>query len=371
LKNTWLASFTLIFTISILFTLGTAQYASAAVSPSFLFEFGTFGSGDVEFNEVRGVAVDSSNGHIIVADRDNSRIQVFNAAGGFLFEFDGSVGADCSAFGEPKAVALDGAGNIYVADAEVSGDAFGLIQKFDSTGTCLLSFTVDAPRGVAVLSSGNIVVIDEEDEEQLDVYNAAGALQFSFDGTLGGGDLFDQPKAVAVDGSDKIYVADTKNNQIQIFDSSGSWLSTFGTFGSGDGQFNRPSGIAVGSTGIIYVADDNNNRIQLFNSAGGFLGKIGSSGSGDAEFAQLRSVAVDTSGRFYVADDGSDFQNTDDNNRIQVFDTNDGVIIGGTIIPLDTTALLLAGAQSISMWMIPVVISGAGIGVFVIMRTRK
>jgi len=49
----------------------------------------------------------------------------------------------------------------------------------------------------------------------------------------------------------------------------------------------------------------------------------------------------------------------------------DDIIIGGELIPLDTTALLLAGVQSISMWMIPVVVSGAGIGVFVIMRTRK
>ena len=47
------------------------------------------------------------------------------------------------------------------------------------------------------------------------------------------------------------------------------------------------------------------------------------------------------------------------------------VVIGGEIIPINTTALLLAGVQSISMWMIPVVLSGAGIGVFVIMRSRK
>ena len=93
---------------------GTAQNASAgAAFPSVLFEFGTGGSGDGEFEEVRGVAVDSSNGHIIVADRDNSRIQVFDSTGGFLFEFD-SV-AEASTFDEPKAVALDGAGNIYVA----------------------------------------------------------------------------------------------------------------------------------------------------------------------------------------------------------------------------------------------------------------
>jgi len=45
--------------------------------------------------------------------------------------------------------------------------------------------------------------------------------------------------------------------------------------------------------------------------------------------------------------------------------------IGGEIIPIDQTALLLAGVQSVSMWMIPVVVSGAGIGVFVTMRSRK
>ncbi len=45
--------------------------------------------------------------------------------------------------------------------------------------------------------------------------------------------------------------------------------------------------------------------------------------------------------------------------------------IGGEIIPINTTALLLAGVQSVSMWMIPVVVAGAGIGMFVIMRSRK
>jgi hypothetical protein len=48
-----------------------------------------------------------------------------------------------------------------------------------------------------------------------------------------------------------------------------------------------------------------------------------------------------------------------------------GGAVGGEILPINSMALMLAGVQSISMWMIPVVISGAGIGVFVIMRTRK
>jgi len=45
-------------------------------------------------------------------------------------------------------------------------------------------------------------------------------------------------------------------------------------------------------------------------------------------------------------------------------------LVGGELVPIDTTALLLAGVQSISMWMIPVVIAGIGIGVFVIIRRK-
>ncbi len=375
----------IVFSVLILGLSGSPQYASAGASPSFLFEFGEFGSGEGEFANLRGVEVDNSNGHIIVADRDNSRIQVFDSTGAFLFEFDGSSG-DGGAFIEPKAVALDGAGNIYVADAE-DFEPFGLIQKFDSAGNYLDDFTVDSPRGVAVLSSGNIVVIDAWDQEQIDVYNAAGVLQFSFDGTTGGGDLFDKPKGVAVDGSDKIYVADSENDQIQIFNSAGSFLDKFGSFCNidfpgpscvdpdgggplelGDGQFNFPVGIAVGSTGIIYVADEGNERIQLFDSSGSFLAEIGSSGSGDGEFNQLRDVAVETCGKFYVADDGRGF-GAAENNRIQVFDTGISLCpVGGELIPLDSTMVLTAGAQYTAAWMIPVIVSGIG---FAIVIARK
>jgi len=50
---------------------------------------------------------------------------------------------------------------------------------------------------------------------------------------------------------------------------------------------------------------------------------------------------------------------------------SDPPFVGGTFIPIDTTTLPIAGSQSTSMWMIPVIIAGIGIGVFVIMRVRK
>ena len=58
--------------------------------------------------------------------------------------------------------------------------------------------------------------------------------------------------------------------------------------------------------------------------------------------------------------------------KIQIWTTSFGepIPIGGINIPIDQTALLLAGVSSISMWMIPVVIAGVGIGVFVIKRRK-
>jgi len=76
-------------------------------------------------------------------------------------------------------------------------------------------------------------------------------------------------------------------------------------------------------------------------------------------------VQVD-SDTFALAYDGSGV-----GGYITTFTISEFVIVGGTSLPIDTTALLLAGVQSISMWMIPVVIAGIGIGVFVIMRIRQ
>jgi hypothetical protein len=72
------------------------------------------------------------------------------------------------------------------------------------------------------------------------------------------------PRAVAVDTSGNVYVADTNNDRIQKFTSDGTFLTTWGSEGSGDGQFDWPSGVAVDASGNVYVADRGNDRIQKF-----------------------------------------------------------------------------------------------------------
>jgi len=162
---------------------------------------------------------------------------------------------------------------------------------------------------------------------------------------------FKNPSGIAVDSSGNVYVADTSNSRIQKFDSSGEFLGKRGSFGSTNGKFNNPSGIAVDSSGNVYVSDSDNNRIQKFDSSGTFLTKWGSLGFAKGKFNNPSGIAVDSSGNVYVADTF--------NNRIQVF----GIPVGGTEIPIDTTALLLYGIQNSIVWWTPViVIVGAGIG---------
>ena len=92
----------------------------------FLFEWGQAGAGDGQFNEPSGIAIDSA-GNVYVADTANHRIQKFDDQGNFLLKW-GSSGSGAGQFDAPKGVAVDSADNVYVVD---SGNH--RIQKFGAS----------------------------------------------------------------------------------------------------------------------------------------------------------------------------------------------------------------------------------------------
>jgi len=312
--------------------------------PVYSFQFGSAGSGNGQFNTPYGVAIDSA-GNIFVADSNNNRIQKFNSSGPYISQF-GTSGAGDGQFNRPIGVAFDVSGNIYVAN---NGD--NRVQKFNSSFTHLLTFNLVGAfaygQGIDVDASGNIYVVDQNND-RIQKFNSSGVYQSQIGSAGSGNGELSGPDGVAVDALGNIYVADTGNSRVQKFNSSGTYLSQFGTNGSGDGQFITPIGIAFDTSGNIYVVDYISDRVQIFDSSGSYISQFGTSGTGNGQFDTPIGIAVDTSDNIYVVDMN--------NQRIQVFDTpgpapqifgygpDTGLDTGGTAVDF-TTSNNVAGAQ--------------------------
>jgi len=357
--------------------------AFALDPPPFDLEWGSEGTAEGEFKNPLHVAVGPS-GDVYVTDHNNHRIQVFDSDGTFLRMWGWGVDTGASAletctsgcqvglagnnvgqFLRPAGIGVDSAGNVYVTDQNNS------VQKFTSTGTFILEWfnSFNFPEAIAFNSAGKVYVANPG-AKNIKISENDGTSSTSFGSAGSAEGQFQFPRGVAFDTAGNLYVADTTNQRIQVFDSSNTFLRMWGfgvddgttvfqictsgcqsgQGGTGDGQFSIPREIAIGADGNVYVTDSENDRIQVFDSDGTFLTKWGSLGTGEGEFDITLGIAE---GSMYVVD----FTN----HRIQKF-SEPQVAIGGTILPIDTTALLLAGVQSISMWWILGVVAAVGIG---------
>jgi sugar lactone lactonase YvrE len=297
--------------------------------------------GDTRFGPA-GVAVDSA-GNVYVADWGNSTIRKITPSGvvstfaGLARSSGSADGAGSDArFGFPKGVAVDSAGNVYVADSgndtirkitpsgvvsTLAGSASGSGSD-DGTGSAARFYS---PEGVAVDSAGNVYVADRFNFTIRKITSAgvvstlAGLARSegSADGT-GSAARFSSPQGVAVDGAGNVYVADTGNSTIRKITPSGV-VSTLagltGSNGSADdtgsaARFNSPQGVAVDSAGNAYVGDTGNNTIRKITPSrvvSTLAGLAASSGSADgtgsaARFSFPNGVTVDSAGNVYVAD---------------------------------------------------------------------
>ena len=195
-----------------------------------------------------GVAVDSS-GNVYIADTVNHRnrkvdssgtVSTFAGTGTAGFGGDGGS-ATSSMLRSPSGVAVDGSGNVYIADTRSSR-----IRKVDSSGT-------------------------------ITTFAGTGAYDDSGDGGSATSSMLRWPRGMAVDGSGNVYIADTRSSRIRKVDSSGTITAFAGTgaygFG-GDGgsatssRLASPEGVAVDGSGNVYIADTFNHRVRKVDSSG-------------------------------------------------------------------------------------------------------
>jgi trimeric autotransporter adhesin len=299
-----------------------------------------------DLREPAAVAVDGA-GNLYIADFDNNRVRkvspegiISTVAGDGTPGFSGDDGPATSAeLADPRGVAVDSAGNLYIADGNnrvrevspagiittVAGDG---TPGFSGDGGPATSAQLSSPLGVAVDGAGNLYIADSSNNRLRKVSPAGiittvagnGAFSYSGDGGPARSALLWNPEGAAVDGAGNLYVADTHNNRVRKVSAAGiiTTIAGNGAYGgSGDGgpatsaELAGPLGLAVDGSGNLYIADYDNIRVRRVSPAGTITTVAGngvggySGDGGPANAAQLNrpsGVAVDGAGNLYIAD---------------------------------------------------------------------
>ena len=292
-------------------------------------------------------AVDSS-GNLYIADENNQRIRKVTPTGAIsTYAGNGSPGysgdggqATSAQLNSPTGVAVDGSGNLYIVDylnnrvRKVTPT--GVISTYAGNGTAgyngdggqATSAEINYPRSAAVDGGGNLYIADENNQRIRKVTPAGvistvagnGTAGYSGDGGPATSAELENPISVAVDAGGNLYLSDNATNHVRKVTAAGviSTVAGNGTYGSsGDGgpatsaELEDAIGVAVDSSGNLYIADASNQRIRKVTPAG-IISTVAGNGTpaygGDggaatgAELLNPFGVTADSSGNLYISE---------------------------------------------------------------------
>jgi len=256
---------------------------------------------------------------------------------GFGVPASGDGGPATSAnLSNPGSVAQDSLGNLYIADAErirvVSNGVISTVAGNGSGGFSgdngpAVEASLNGPSGIALDVAGNLYIADYFNHRIRMVSNGMittvagnGTPGFSGDGGPATNAWLNYPYGVALDREGNLYIADSSNNRIRMVSNgvittvAGNGLAAF----SGDGgqaigaSLSSPGGVAVDSSGNLYIADSGDNRIRMVSNgvittiAGGVDCLGDHCAANNAQLSWPLGITVNSSGEVYIADTHDD-----------------------------------------------------------------
>lgn len=177
----------------------------------------------------------------------------------------GSQGAGPGQFQDPRGVAVDAAGHVYVAD---TGNR--RVQKFTAEGVLLLAFGQEAelkePFDLVVAPDGHLYVLDPQSDSV-----AHFGPEGEYLGRLGVGIGLFRPRGLAVDAAGNLYVADTGGSRVLKLSPTGQVLAEMCPAGDGMGKVRQPTDVAVAPDGSLYVVDPSLRLLERLDAGGRYL----------------------------------------------------------------------------------------------------
>ncbi len=248
----------------------------------------------------------------------------------------------------PSAIVFDTQGDLYFAETgnhvirefSVTGVLTTIagngVQGFAGDGGQAAAAELDSPAGLAMDGAGNLYIADSHNHRVREVAAATGVITtiagtgaagFSGDGGAATAAKVDLPTALAVDASRNIYIADTDNHRVRRVAAGTGLITTVAGNGvegfAGDGgaavaaSIDSPDGLAIDAVGELFVADTHNGRVRKVSAATGVISTVAGMGvvggnvqafggeGGAATAAGLalpRGLTIDAAGNLYIAD---------------------------------------------------------------------
>lgn len=282
---------TVTYTFTMTFTITPTPTNSATPLPVVTTTWDN-GFGSNNFKNPSAITVQNgSQVYVYVADTGNSRVEKFTNTGSLVTSWGaGGKGKGTVNFPTPQAVAVNSSGILYVAGP--SG-----IGVFDANGNYLTTYinpgtgSFNDPKGLALDGSGNLFVSDTGNQRIVELANNGTPESF---GSIGGVTVTGlSPTGLVVDSSENVYVA-LNNATVEEFNSGGSSALTI--LG-----FNNPDGLALDSTGDLFVADTGNKTVEEFPVPTPFQSPSVLIDPNNVLVSPV-GVAVDSTGEIYVVD---------------------------------------------------------------------